>query len=258
MFYEYCIWSVIMKPNLTTFFLAAVMLMSIGSFANPNNWSGDPSGKFWNNWALTLNGGFTSYYGDLSIYDSDFGKKLKYESKPAFGFMLTKYFTDELGLTGQFLYGGLKSSSSENISFDTKFIEYNAQLRLDLLNLVLRNNRTGLGIVAFGGIGHFLFQSEKLEIEQGNRTSTTHQAQTPEFVYFLGGGLEYIVAERFNVGIDVGVRQAQNDRLDNEISHGDYDYYSYVSVGVTYFFGRNFKFSKKKDLHRRGVKMANR
>lgn len=247
-----------MKPNLTLFILAISLIISQIAIAKPSTWGGEPSGRFWNNWSFTLNGGITSYYGDLSIYNSDLRNKLKFESKPAFGFLLTKHFTDEIGLAGQFLYGGLKSTSSENLSFDTKIIEYNAQLRIDLLNLFLRNNRTGLGVVAFGGIGHFLFQSEKMELEQGILSTSSHQAKTPEFVYFLGAGLEYIVAERFNVGIDLGVRQAQNDRLDNEVSQGDYDYYSYVSVGVTYFFGRNFKYSKKKDIHRRGVKLANR
>lgn len=245
-----------MKTALTYIFIAIAIFYGFDSQANPNVWSGQPKGSFWNNWALTLNGGFTSYYGDLSVYDSDLSGKIKFESKPAFGFLITKYFTDEVGLSGQFLYGGLKGTYNENLSFDTDLIEYNVQLRIDLLNLIFKKNNSGLGVVAFGGIGHMIFRTEKYSIEEGTVKSSVHQAQAPEFVYFLGGGVEYIVAERFNIGIDLGIRQPQNDRIDNEVRQDNYDFYSYASVGVTYFFGRNFKYSKKSNIHRSGVKMA--
>lgn len=241
------------------FLITLCSIIVFGSYpakANVHGWSGSPSGKFWNDWALTVNLGLTSFYGDLSIYDNELLKKMQLESKPAFGFLITKYFTRGLGISGQFLYGGLKGSNNQGISFNTSLIEYNAQLRLDLLNLFVKRNNTGLGIIAFGGIGHMIFQTDKVIYVGEQVNSYSHQAKTPEFVYFAGAGLEYVISERFNIGIDAGFRQGQNDRLDNEVVNSDFDYYSYISVGLTYFFGRNFKYSKNKNLNRSGVKMA--
>lgn len=224
--------------------------------ASPNVWSGTPTGRFWNNWAVALNGGINSYFGDLSIYDSDPMNKVKFESKPALGFMVSKYFTDDFALAGQFMYGGLKSQYNERLSFDTDFIEYNAQLRLDLLNLFIKRNNTGIGIIAFGGIGHMIFNSVKYTTVEGRTSNDQHRASSPEFIYFIGGGIEYTISDRLRVNIDAGLRQAQNDRIDNEVRQNNNDFYSLISIGVSYHIFRLFGKANKGDIHRSGVKMA--
>ncbi len=247
-----------MRTNLKILLLTIAVTATMTVSGNFSNWSGEPSKSFWNNWGVAFNGGVTSYFGDLSIYDSDPANKLKHESKPAFGVMLTKYFRDDIGLSGQMLYGGLKGQYNDYLSFDTDFIEYNVQLRVDLLNLILRRNNTGIGLVAFGGIGHLIFNSVKKTYVEGSFKTDTHRASSPEFVYFLGGGVNYNINERFSVNIDAAVRQAQNDRIDNEVRKDNYDFYTFVNVGITYHLHRLFGPTKKGNLYRSGVRMANR
>lgn len=40
-----------------------------------------------------------------------------------------------------------------------------------------------------------------------------------------------------NLGItaDLSIHQCQNDRLDDEVKNDDYDYFSYLNIGVSYF-----------------------
>lgn len=247
-----------MKTTLTTVLMFLVMTFGTSVHASPSAWSGTPTGKFWKNWAVAFNGGVTSYFGDLSIYDTDPGNKLKYESKPAVGFLVSKYFKDNIALSGQFIYGGLKSRYNQNLSFETKLVEYNAQLRVDLLNLILKTNNSGIGVIAFGGIGHMIFNSVKHSYTKGEMNSSAHRARSPEFVYFMGGGIEYSISDRVSVNMDAGIRQAQNDRIDNEVRKGNNDFYSLINVGVTYHIFRLFGPTRKGNLTRPGVRMAGR
>ena len=41
-----------------------------------------------------------------------------------------------------------------------------------------------------------------------------------------------------SLSIDLAIRQCQTDRLDDYITHGDFDYYSYFSIGITIDVGR--------------------
>ena len=247
-----------MIPNHKILLAILAITLVTAAHANSGTWSGEPTKPFWKNWGLTFNGGFTSYFGDLSIYDTDPANKLKFESKPAMGLQVTKFFTDEIGLSGQLIYGGLKSQYNERLSFDTDFIEYNVQLRVDVLNLIFRKNNTGLGVVAFGGVGHMIFNSVKYTQVEGRRTSDTHRASAPEFVYFLGGGIDYTISSRFSVNLDASIRQANNDRIDNEVRKDNFDFYSLINVGVTYHIHRLFGKTKKGNIYRSGVRIANR
>ena len=239
-------------------FTAATFLvfLGLGDLANPNMWTGAEKRTLWHDWSVSLNGGYTSYFGDLSIYDSDPANKLRHESKPAFGVMASKFFTDELAVSGQMVYGGLKGTYNENLSFDTDFLEYNVQLRVDLLNLIFRRNNTGLGLVAFGGVGHMLFNSVKYAREEGRVNNYPHRASAPEFVYFAGGGIQYRLSDRFSANLDVAIRQVQNDRIDNEVRKDNFDFYSFINVGVSYHIKHLFGRSKKGNLYGRGVRMA--
>jgi hypothetical protein len=245
-----------MRTNLTIPSLVLAVTMTLAAHASPHAWSGTHTKSFWNNWGITFNGGFTSYFGDLSIYDADPFNKLKHESKPAFGLLLTKFFTDEVGLSGQFIYGGLKSTYNENLSFDTDFIEYNVQLRVDLLNLFVDRNNTGLGLVAFGGIGHLFFNSVKYTYNEGETSSSSHRTSAPEFVYLFGGGVNYSFSDRFSVSMDAALRQVQNDKIDNEVRKDNFDFYSFINMGFTYHLTSLNSKPKKGNLNRARVRMA--
>jgi hypothetical protein len=225
--------------------------------SNYNGWSGEPTSAFWNRWSLGISGGITSYFGDLSYFDSDLGGKIRYESGPAMGFLLTKHLNDNIGLSGQILYGGFKGGNSAT-SFSTNILEYNIQARVDVLNLLLRSNRSGIGFIVSGGVGHLYFQATKQTMQESGQQNQIHRTRVPQFVYFGGAGLTVKLSERINVLAEASIRQVQNDRLDETVKNGDYDYYSFVSIGISYSIGREYNRAKKMNLNRSGVRIVYR
>ena len=62
-----------------------------------------------------------------------------------------------------------------------------------------------------------------------------NDSRVPEFVYFFGGGFYYNLSDNFGVTADLSIRRCQNDKLDVEDKNGDFDYYSYLGVGIIYY-----------------------
>ena len=208
-------------------------------FQNPNSVN-----PFFYNWSVDLNAGLMTYYGDLSQYDLSVVNKLLYESKPAFGLKLTKHIRHMFGISGQLIYGGFKSDYKPDHVFQTRLFEYNVQVSADVLNMIGNDSKRDFGFVAYAGVGQFLFRTTGLTAEN----TRTQNSGVPEFVYFFGGSYYHKIAKRFNITLDLSIRQAQNDNLDNYIAHGDFDYYSYLGVGISFLID-NLKtpFKKVKD-----------
>jgi hypothetical protein len=191
--------------------------------------------EIWKVWTLDANAGALSFYGDLSSNDASFIDKLKYESRPALSFILTRHFNRLFGISGQFLLGQLHGNK-ENASFGAALVEYNLGLKFNLFNLFYPENKGNFGITGQAGLGQFIFSSEKTTFREGGNEITTHQSRVPEFVYFIGAGAFLKTNDRFGFTMNMSLRQCQNDQLDVLTTNNDYDYYSYLSAGVTYYF----------------------
>jgi hypothetical protein len=198
-------------------------------------WGGRRKPGFLDNWAINGNVGLTSFFGDLSIYDSEITSKLTEESGPALGFIVTKYFNDKIGISGQLLSGSLKGENTTGTSFESSFIEYNFHVRLELINSFFPDNLTDFGINFYAGIGQFVFQTTKWEVVDGEQQEYIKDTGTPEFCYFVGTGFQYKFTPKVGVNLDMALRQAKNDYLDYTVKNGNNDYYTHLSFGVTYF-----------------------
>jgi hypothetical protein len=185
---------------------------------------------FFYNWSVDVNAGLMTYYGDLSQYDLSVVNKLLYESKPAFGLKVTKHIKHMFGLSGQLIYGGFKSDYKPDQVFQTRIFEYNIQASADVLNLFNNDSQRDFGFTVYAGVGQFLFRTTGIT----NENTRIQNSGVPEFVYFFGSGYYHKISKRFNFTVDLSIRQAQNDNLDNYIAHGDFDYYSYLSVGLSF------------------------
>jgi hypothetical protein len=215
-----------------------IPLLGVFIFYSPHifsqQWTGERNAYYWNMWSVNAQAGISSYYGDLSIYDNQINEKIKSESGPSVSLGITKYFNRAFSVTGQVLFGGLQAEKNE-VSFEAELLEYNLNLRLDVLNLFnpLINNRFGL--VGFAGVGQFLFTTTKYEYIEGNLENQNHSARVPEFVYFAGGEAYYNFNNKLGLNASLSIRQCQNDKLDNVVKNLDFDYYSIFSVGITYY-----------------------
>jgi hypothetical protein len=212
-----------------------MLLAQLFASANLNGWSGLKSNPILSNWSFGIHGGFTSYYGDLSLHDGNYINKLNYESKPAYGVAVTKHINPAFGIATQITYGGFKSKYSIQQSFTTDFLEYNLQLRVDAVELFSPGNIARFRVQGFAGIGQFFFRAIEASYIEGKLSETIHNTGVPEFVLFFGGGFSYQITSRLSFSSDMAIRQAQNDKLDNFVNNNDFDYYSYLSFGITYF-----------------------
>jgi len=225
-------------------FLTIILLIFIFSsplYVKAQKWGGNDVGsRFIKNWSINANIGYTSYFGDMSYYDNDVVEKLASESGLAYGVMLTKDVTKWLGLSGQLFYGNLKGGNS-NITFQTDLLEYNLQARIDFINLFWPDNRSNFGIVGNVGVGQLLFNATTFEFNEGPPIIKEHKTAVPEFVYSFGAGVYYKVTQRIAITADLNLHQLQNDKLDNLVKNDDFDYYTYLSIGITYYLSGAFK-----------------
>jgi len=213
----------------------AVLLMGIFTQSvQSQNWEGMRKTGFWERWAITANLGYTSYYGDLSLYDEEIAGKITHESGPAYGATVSKYLNNIIGLSGQVLVGNLKGSK-QDISFKTNLIEYNLQFRVNFVNLINNKKNHKIGILGFAGVGQFLFTTTVDKDVEGKISSNSYSSGVPELVIFAGGGVHYILGSNYSLSAGLSLRQSQNDKLDGIKKNKDYDYYTYLNVGLTYY-----------------------
>ncbi len=198
------------------------------------NWEGIRKTGFLDRWAITANYGYTSYYGDLSLYDHEIKGKITRESGPAYGAIISKYLNNIFGVSGQVLIGNLKGSK-DNLSFNTELLEYNLQFRINFINLFNNYREHKIGLLGFAGIGQFLFTTTTQKNVEGKISTQTYSSGVPEFVLFAGGGAHYIIGSNLSISAGLSLRQCQNDKLDGLKNNGNYDYYTYLNLGLTYY-----------------------
>ena len=219
--------------------LKLLVLLFVGIIISINvdaqRWGGHKKAGFLDDWSINGSVGLTSFFGDLSLYDADIVSKLALESGPSFSGTLTKYVKEKkIGLSGQLLYGGFKGENANGTNFEATIMELNFQIRLQLIKLIWPYSLTKFGMEAYGGIGQFTFKSTKWELLQGEIDTSITDTGVPEFVYFGGIAMNYEVMTNLSLTADVSMRQAQNDKLDGKIKNDNFDYYSFISFGITY------------------------
>ncbi len=210
-----------------------LLLLIVANRGFAQRWGGDNNIRFGELWSVNVNAGVTSYFGDLSIYDTDVPMKLSRESGPGFSILVSKSFSNTFSLSGQVLIGRFKARK-KNIAFETQFLEYNAKMNLDFVNMFNPWKAHNYGIIGYVGIGNYLFNSVKTEYFEEREDVITSKSRVPEFVFIVGGGFFYKFVDDFCVTFDIGLRQSQNDKLDSYHHGTDFDYYSYTSIGLTY------------------------
>ena len=210
-----------------------ILLCALNQEVSSQTWSGEKKNRIWRLVTINANGGALSYFGDMSKYDKDPINKLRSESGPAYGIIVTKFFYDKFGITGQLIQGNLKGSG-KNQTFTTQILEFNLHARTELFKLFFPEKQFRIGISPYIGLGQFFFKSSTTITNNETITVKDVKSGVPEFVYFIGGGLSYKLPSNLSVTADFSMKQCQNDKLDNYIAFNNYDYYTYISMGVSY------------------------
>ena len=216
-------------------FAVLIAAMIIPEYISAQSWGGRRKAGLWDNWSINGHAGLTSFFGDVSIYDSEIVDKFTKESGPAMGALLTKHINEKFSVSGQLLYGTLKAANTSGRSFESTFIEYNFQANVNLVNVLWPYNMSKLGFNAYGGIGQFMFNTTSIVHTEGSNETIQSSTAVPEFVYFMGMGLSYKVNHRLGATMDMALRQAQNDKIDALVKNDNFDYYTLITIGMTYY-----------------------
>ena len=116
--------------RLILFFLIIIIspLILEAQYHRPNKKGGIRYG-----WSVNFNIGVTSFFGDLSVFDFDFVKKLSEESGLGVGIIFAKEISPVISFNTQLLYGRLKGTKeSSNCYFRGSIIEgsFNGQINI--------------------------------------------------------------------------------------------------------------------------------
>ncbi|MCB0806944.1 MAG: hypothetical protein KDC05_14190 [Bacteroidales bacterium] len=217
--------------------VSAFVLLTVSytaSSAETCKWAGEIKPGLKNNWSVSLQFGYASYFGDLSIYDEDPVNKLRFESKLSSGLRIHKTLGSAFGVAAQLYYGGFKGGESNRFHFETDLFEYSVRGQVDFIKLLSSKHSPATGLYGFAGIGQFIFKTTGHQMMEGENLTRIQNTGVPEFVYFTGGGIDYRLTRHFKINAELSIRQAQNDNLDNIIKGGDLDYYSLFTVGFSW------------------------
>ena len=184
------------------------------------------------NWGVNLNMGATSFFGDVSLYDDDYADKLKKESSIGYGIIISRRINPLFNLELQFLKGKLKGKNSKS-QFEADVLEYTFNTTLNIVNLLLPDNEGRFFLYAKMGLGQFRFSS-RLTYKDPEKEDRIVDTGVPEFVFLLGTGAYYSLSPSFSFNAEVNGRMTNNDQIDGTKNKKDKDYYSYISLGITY------------------------
>lgn len=185
------------------------------------------------NWSVNVNGGQTSFFGEVSLYDDELSEKLSKEGSWAYGFILSRQLTPVFGLSGQIIFGELKGSNSRS-QFQADIMEYTLNTTINFVNLLIPQNDARFFLYGKLGAGQFQFKST-LVYDDPEKPEKYVESESPEFLYLLGGGAFYKFNHSFEINLEATARLVNNDKLDGTSNKkGDNDYYAYISLGVTY------------------------
>jgi len=184
------------------------------------------------NWGVNLNMGTTSFFGDVSLYDDDYADKLKKESSVGYGIIISRRINPLINLELQFLKGGLKGKNSKS-KFEAEIFEYTFNITLNVVNLLLPDNHGHFFLYPKMGLGQFRFSS-RLTYKDPEKNDRIVDTGVPEFVFLLGAGAYYAISPSFNFTTEINGRMTNNDQIDGTKNKKDKDYYSYMSIGITY------------------------
>lgn len=220
----------------------SILMFQISAQGQSNGWQKD--------FMISINGGVSSFYGDLSVYDRQPVKKLANESDAVLGITVGRQLSSVLSLNASYIDGRLKGKNDEwKFYFNSDFREFTLSPNISLSQLLqpYRGSRlevfttTGIGLLKFHSVERHILDNNSSQ-EQSNNIDNEVKSLTP--VIKLGIGCNYEINNCWDISTELAFRVTGNDMIDAHIgSTGINDYYSVFSIGLSYVFNRSRNYS---------------
>ena len=185
-------------------------------------------------------------------------KKLSEESGLGVGIIFAKEISPVISFNTQLLYGRLKGTKeSSNCYFRGSILEgsFNGQINISQIIFPEKKFRK---INVFGNLG-FGLVSIKSKLFNLKTDSLIHTfgfgRKTIESILPFGFKIKYHISELFDLDLNFSNKRVDTDKLDSQSGNNNKDFYSYISVGITYKFqnynNRSFKNTKNRKPFKR-------
>lgn len=202
------------------------------------------------NWLIGVNGGATSFFGDLSVYDSKPLEKLSVESDLAYSLFFGKQLSPVFEIKLGYLSGNLKGRNEAfQMYFNNSFNEIYLTTDISFSRLLFPYNNSPFDFYATGGLGSLESHAVKRQITDNAIVEEQYlnffdtESYSNSTVVKAGVGLNYKMGNKWNAATEVIVILAGNDLLDAQMGNtGTNDYYSYISIGLNYIINSNRKY----------------
>ncbi len=195
-----------------------------------------------NKWSITVNGGATLLWGDLSDEPSNpFQKYFSPQQGIGYGIMLSRRLGNTININLEYLGGNLQgfrsfwsNGDTANLSFNSKLNDININVEVDLLNLLLKSKERRLfSAYLKGGIGYVFYKPTVYHTNDGSLVSNT-SGSCIEIPW--GWGVKSDISKHWTVRFENTFHHAMKDDVDGHgtiYSHAN-DIYNYTSLGITY------------------------
>lgn len=190
-------------------------------------------------WFTSINAGYTSYYGNLAVYNYDPILKLKKESKFAIGLTAGKSFNQFFSARFYFTMGGLKAYNNERlIRMDAKMNNYGVQLMVNFTTVITQMDYVpDFYFYGIGGAGMAATKPVIYNIPDDLPLDSLNIATIASaFELNAGLGLSYNLLRNFDVNVELIYHYSLSSELDL-ISEAKKDSFMHLNGGITYRFG---------------------
>lgn len=223
-------WTFTLKPK--SFVLALII---IPIFVSAQNQSPENSRNFDPHWYISLNGGISQFWGDVS--GKGFFERIP-DDKLMGGAAIGHQFTPVFGLRGNFQYGSLYSEKEEATTLSTMetdpLIDFSLQSTFSFFNLFADYEpERKFDIYGILGLGLTQWDTELKSNGSNAGNSDASAAYVP-----AGAGISYDFTNTFSIGMEQLWNAANSDMIDVTKGGFDYDIYSNTRLNLTLKFGQ--------------------
>jgi hypothetical protein len=210
-----------------------------------SNLRAQPLIPFVDNWYLNINAGPTIFQGDITQHYEWYKMDIS-NPKASFGINLIKDFTCAFSGRYQLGYGWLagkkdfyRDGTPANLSFKAHFYHFNAQLKINILDLFAPGKCSRkCNLYGFAGLGFINFQTRLYRngeevLSWGYGRSGTYRWVTEVTVPY-GLGVDLRLGNKWRINFDVEVIPVDNEKLDRITGRYEHDTFIYPNFGVTY------------------------
>ena len=196
-------------------------------------------------WYFNVNGGASSFFGDVQDKDFSFSNLSK-QTDFGFGGRLGKYISPVFAIHLQGTYTNLKGEKqSHDLKFTSNLTEAQLGVTVNFSNLFGGAKARAVSIYGFTGFGGIFFTSDTRQKSTGlpvdeseNVISAPDNQSQSALIIPVGLGFDFKLAPKWYINLESGIRLANSDKLDGIVSGSHKDTYYYSSLGLSFDFGK--------------------